>query len=185
MRVVELLGYFKRVLIVAVGMVILAPLARYLLTPSVYYVKESGAVRVYARALDGPALLQCPRFRLQSTGVTLVDHYASRKMVVKGQFEYVLYRGLRSVGPATIELPGGPDAPSAVVRLESTDHPFVPNAFIHLGSSVVSIAPEVSGAALAVEAKWHGSVEAPNPPLESVLCGGKPVPRRLTGLGVF
>lgn len=185
MRVVELLGYLKRGLIAAVGMVILVPLLLHLFTPSIYYVEEIGAVRVYARALDGPERLHCPRLQLHSTGVKVVDHYADRKMIVKGQFVYVLPRGLRSVGPATIELPGDPDAPSAVVRLESKDHPFVPNAFIHLGNSVVSMARETPGATFALEARWRGSVEAPNPPLEVVLCDGKPVPRRFTGLGVF
>jgi len=183
MTVGEVIERCRRAVLVGVLLVLLTLLGIHIATPAVYYVEEAGLVRVHVKATGEWYELVCPRFQVSTENMTLSGPYAARKSKVTGKFVYVLMRGVRAVGPVTVEVSTLDGPESAMVTIESRDHPLVPNAFIHDAHSLVKRTVPGGGWDLAFEVRWSGSVDSPNPPLESVTCNGQPVPSRLTDLG--
>ncbi len=175
----------KNFLIGVLVLVIAVPLFLYVITPSVYYVEEDAQVRLHIKSVGEVHELRCPRFNVGSEQITLSGHYAGRPAVVRGSFEYVLMRGVHTVGPVTFEVAGSGDEAGAVVTLESRDHPIVPRAYIHDARSVVTQTFTRGDRRWEIEVRWAGTVDSPNPPIESVTCNGKPVSRRITNLGAI
>lgn len=164
-------------------LLLLVPFGIHLATPAVYYVEEDGLVRVHVKSTGESYELVCPRFQVSSENMTLTGPYAARKTKVTGRFAYVLMRGVRAVGPVTVEVLADDGPESAVITIESRDHPLVPNAFIHDAHTILKRTVPGGGWDLTFEVRWAGSVDSPNPPVESVTCNGQPAPRRLTDLG--
>jgi len=181
----DILGFLKALLIVLVSAAVFGPLAIYVLSPQVYYVADAGSIRVYAKGLDEPVVLHCPRFQVSSSDMTLTGHYLGREREVRGQFVNVIPRGLQTVGPVQIEVLGEGPSGSLVVTIESKDHALIPLAFTHMAVTRLRRNIDVKGKSYAIEVEWHGAVDAASPPLVSVRCNGKPASARLTAWGVF
>ncbi len=181
----ELVDKMKHLFITLVVLIVVIPVGVYLLTPAAYFVEGDGAVTVCLKAIDGPLEIRCPRFQITSTAMTVTDTYSSCKSVVKGEFEYVLPRGLRTVGPVFFHLTCDDEALSAVVTVQSKDHPIVPTAFIHMARSRVQKRVMIENREVLIEVIWDGAADTSVPPLKSVWLDGKPVSERLTRLGVI
>lgn len=181
----DLTGYGKALLVAAMSLALAIPPLAYLLTPAVYYVEGRGLVEVHVKTTRDIIELQCPRFQVTADNMVLSGDYTGRRSVVTGQFVHVLLHGVRAVGQVKVEVAGDAHAAGAVVLIESRNHPVVPNAFIHWADSVVTRTLGPPEAPIAVEVKWYGGVDSPNPPLISVRYNGRPMPKRFTGFGLI
>jgi len=185
MTVSDLLERTKTLLIVLVVVVVVGPLVTYILTPSVYYVAEDGALTVHAKGLDESFVLRCPQFNVSVTAMTLTGPYATCKTIIKGDLVYVLPRGLMAAGPVSIEVLCGDESESILVGVKSKDHPIVPLAFIHMARTKLTKKVSVDGEELVIDVVWNGAIDTSKPPLVSVLCNGVKMSQRHTGWGVL
>ena len=185
MTVSDLLDRLKGLLIVSIVGLIAVPLILHIVTPEVFYVKDDGLLTIYAKGLDEPVVLRCPRFRVSTQNVKLTGHYANCKTIVSGQFMYVLMRGLSTVGPVSIEVLPEDRADSIVVSMESKDHPIVPQALLLMGRTKLRKTIVVDDGKLVVDVVWHGAVDTSLPRLQSVECNGEPMAKRISDSGII